>query len=221
MRNLAFLIMAIIVIACDPTVVFTEPQPEGKKNLENFPARYRGTYMEVTDSSIYIVTADRILQRYEEFLAEPEEEILKDGDVELLDNRLVLKGMNQSFPITRRNDSIFGMVVLFDTIFDLNGDERLRKLGNNYLMNIPHEDSLWIVFKLIFDSSGGAYLCDVDDGKEMELFEQLCKVEVLGENGILERYMLSPTKRELKKLLKLETFTDTTEYRRISPGFQW
>ena len=76
MRNLVFLILTMVLFACDPTVVFMEPQPEGKSDLKSFPAKYRGTYMELEDSSIFIITGSIILEKYEEDLAGPIGEIL-------------------------------------------------------------------------------------------------------------------------------------------------
>jgi hypothetical protein len=219
MRKTLLLILATVMSACDPTVVFTEPQPQGRQDLRVFPARFRGTYMERDDSAIYLLTTERILQKYEEYLNEPEEEILKEEDVELSGNNLVIKDMNMAFPVTRRNDSVFGKIVIYDTIFDIQGEGKLRKLGKNYFMNLP-SDSLWVVFKLVFDRSGRVYLCDVDRDRELELFRQHCRVdEETDQEGKPVKYLLSPTAGELKKILKSGSFTDTTEYIRISPEY--
>lgn len=216
MRNLLYLLFIAMLFACNPTVVFREPQPEGKKDLGSFPARYRGTYMEIDDSSVFIITAERIFEKHEEFLADPEEEILEDTDIELIGDTLIIKEMDLRFPVIRRNDSVFGLVVLYDTVFDLKGAGRLRKLGKNYFLNLPN-DSLWMVLKLQFGRSGRAYLCDIDHEKEAEIFEQHCNVEIQPDKkGNPKRYIMAPTSKELRTLLKLETFTDTTEYIRIS-----
>ncbi|MFC2115659.1 hypothetical protein ACFLTU_04250 [Bacteroidota bacterium] len=216
MRKLIFLLLTALLFSCDPVVMFTEPQPEGKKDLASFPARYRGTYMELSDSSIYLVTAERILEKHEEFLSDPESEILEDSEIEIIADTLIIKEMNLKFPVSRRNDSVFGLVVLYDTVFDIKGESRLRKLGKTYFMNIP-SDSLWMVFKLQFDKSGHAFLCGVEDEEEVKIFEQYCKVKIhADEDGNPKKYILAPSVKELRKILKTETFTDTTEYVRIS-----
>ncbi len=220
MKQSIFLLLTAIMFSCDPAVMFREAQPEGKKDLKSFPSRYRGTYMEIEDSSVYIVTAQRILEKHEEFLADPEDEILEDGDIEIIGNNLIIKEMNLSFPVTRRNDSVFGLVVLYDTVFDINGEDRLRKLGKIYFMNLP-SDSLWIVSKLKFDRSGRVYRCDVNDEKEMEIFQQNCNVEIqTDEEGNPKKYIMSPNTKELKTILKMGAFTDTTEYVRISQSLR-
>ncbi|MCK4748661.1 MAG: hypothetical protein KAT15_16525, partial [Bacteroidales bacterium] len=149
-------------------------------------------------------------------LADPEDEILEDEDIEIVGDSLIIKEMNLSFPVTMRNDSVFGLVVLYDTVFDIKGEDRLRKSGKNYFLNFP-SDSLWIVLKLRFDRSGRVYLCDVNDEQELEIFEQYCSVKIqMDEEGSPKKYIMSPSSKELKTILKMKTFTDTTEYVRIS-----
>ncbi len=216
MRNIACLLLLISVYACDPTVVFTEPQPEGKKDLMNFPAGSMGAYLELDDSSVYIIESKKILEKHEEVLANSVEEVIQDDDVELTGDQLVMKDLNYSVPVIRRNDSVFGRIVLYDTVFSIPRGDRLRKLGRNYFLSLQR-DSLWMVLKLTFDNSGRAYLCDIDYENEMDLIGQYCKMEVkTDEEGNPVKYILSPSTKELKKLLKLEAFSDTTEYIRIS-----
>lgn len=216
MKKLGYLIIITILVACDPTVVFMEPQPEGKKDLGSFPSRYRGTYIEIDDSSVYIITAQNIFEKHDESFADPIEKMIEEEDVELFGDSLFIKDMNLKIPVTSRDDSIFGRFVFYDTIFDLSGDNKLRKLGRNYFLNMP-TDSLWMVLKLTFDRSGKAYLCDIDHEKEMNIIGQYCEIETeTDKEGEPKKYILAPDLKELRSLLKLETFTDTTEYLRIS-----
>jgi len=177
--------------------------------------------MELDDSSIFIITANRILEQYKADLADPESEILEEGDIVLNGDTLIIKDMNLKFPVTRKNDSVFGSVMLYDTMFDINSEGRLRKAGRNYLLNLP-SDNEWIVLKLIFAASGKAYHCDIAHEDEIDIFNKYCRVDTeTNEKGNPKKYILSPTSKELKKLLKLETFTDTTEYIRISKEVPW
>jgi hypothetical protein len=215
MKNLLYLLIIPLLISCDPTVVFLEPQPAGKRDLKSFPSRYRAAYLENDDSSIFIVQAERILEKHEEYLADPVQEILEDDELELTGDSLFMKDMNQVFPVLRKNDSVFGHIVLYDTVFDILGEGKLRKQGKNYLLNIPG-DSLWIVLKLNFAASGNAYLCDIDYENEMDLIRKHCHVEtLLNKEGDPKKYILAPTRREFRTLLKLQTFTDTAAYTRI------
>ena len=92
MKYLQFLLLLIAFAACDPKVVFKEPQPEGRKDISKFPSRYHGTYMQLDDSSIYVLTSHRIFQKYEELLADHENELLGDEEVELRNDSLIITG---------------------------------------------------------------------------------------------------------------------------------
>ncbi len=216
MNKTLLIALMLLSMACDPTLVFTEPQPAGKKDLNRFPARFRGTYVESGDSSTFIVTADRILQKYEESLSKSEEEMLRDDQTELTGDRIVIKDLNQSYRVTRRDDSVFGTLIFYDTIFYIRGKDRLRRLGDDYFLNLP-EDSLWVVLKLNFSRSGKACLSDIDLDRELETFRKHCRVEVQSDDqGKPVKYLISPSLKEFRTLLSLGSFTDTTTYFRIS-----
>jgi hypothetical protein len=214
MKKLAFLLL-VLLIACDPTVVFTEPQPPGKKDLSRFPARHRGMYMELGDSSFYQIRKHRILEKHTETLGNPEAEVLEDGDIELIGDSLVLKDLELSYPVTRRNDSVFGNIVFYDTLFDLERGDVLRKMAGHYFLNSPR-DSVWMSLKLRFEKDGNAFLCEINTENEIEIFKEHCDVEVIeNKKEKPNRYIIKSTRKEFRRLLRLTTFTDTTEYRRF------
>jgi len=217
MRNLFGILMLFLLVSCDPNVLFREPQPAGSKDLARFPARIHGTYLETTDdSSVYVVTSAYIFQQYVEELKLPVAEILEEEEVTLEGDTLIIKDIDLAFPVILRNDSVFGTITIYDTIFDLSADYKLRKLQQHFFLNFPR-DSMWMVLKLQFRKGQKAYLFDINEEKEVKIFEQYSTVEVIRNNkGKPESYIMDPDRNELKALLKLETFTDTTEFIRVS-----
>jgi hypothetical protein len=217
MRYLIGTLLSFLLISCDPNVLFREPQPAGSRDLAKFPARVHGTYLEtMDDSSVYVVTSTYIFQKYVEKLNLPVEEILEDEEVALKGDTLILADIVLAFPVIRRNDSVFGTITVYDTIFDLSAEDKLRKLRKDYFLNFPH-DSMWMVLKLQFGKDQKAYLFDINEDKEAKIFEQYCAVEVIrNDKDRPGKYIMNPGRNELKALLKLETFTDSTEFIRIS-----
>ncbi len=216
MKKMLYIVFALTLVACESTVIFLEPQPEGKKDLRSFPARYRGIYMETGDSSIFKIMENRILERHEASIAESVDLVLEEGDVELTDDSILVRDLELSFPAEYRNDSVFARLLVYDTVFDISRGEILRKMGRNYFLNMPG-DSLWRVIKLSFKGSAAVYRCDIDHETEMEIFTRHCNVDIeTDKEGNPRKYYLSPTRKELKKLLRLETFTDTTRYIRVA-----
>ncbi len=217
MKYLPGFLLFFLLVSCDPNVLFREPQPAGSKDITRFPAGLHGTYVEtMDDSSVYVLTSTYIFQKYEEELHLPVAEILGDDEVVLNGDTLILKDMDLVFPVILKNDSIFGTITFYDTIFDLSADHKLRKLQKNYFLNFPH-DSMWTVLKLQFRKGGRAYLLDINVDKEAEIFEEHSEVEITrNDKGKPETFIMNPSRNELKTLLMLETFTDTTEFIRIS-----
>jgi hypothetical protein len=182
MRYMLGILLLNLLISCDPNVLFREPQPDGSKDLAKFPARVHGTYLETMDgSSVYVVTSTYIFQKYVEELDLPIDEILEDEEVALKGDTLILKDIDLAFPVILRNDSIFGTVTVYDTIFDLSADYKLRKLRQHYFLNFPR-DSMWMVLKLQFGKGQKAYLFDINEEKEVKIFEQHSSVEVIRNN---------------------------------------
>ena len=217
MRFLISTLLIFLIISCDPSVVFREPQPAGSTDLKAFPSKVHGTYLEtLDDSSVYVVTSTYIFQKYVEELGRSEEEIMEDIEVELKGDTLFLQEIGMAFPVIRRNDSIFGTITVFDTIFDISDNYKLRKFKKNYFLNFPH-DTLWMVYKLQFGKGHRAYLFDINEDKEAKIFEKHSKVDVIrNTEGKPKKYIMNPSRKEMITLLKLETFTDTTEFIRIS-----
>jgi hypothetical protein len=183
----------------------------GSRDLSHFPRRNMGTYMDFSDSSVYIIQPRVILERHQVMVAENEDSLAKEDGVKLCGDSLLLTDLELWYPVDRRNDSVFGQVVIYDTVFWISQENRLRKMKKDYFLNFRN-DSLWMVLKLNFDRNGGAYLYEVDK-EEMEVFEQVCRVEVeTNSDGKPRKYILSPTKKELRQLMQLRTFTDTSVY---------
>ena len=154
MKQLFITTLLLLLVSCDPNVVFRQPQPAGSKDLTRFPGNVQGTYLETSDdSTVYIITSTYILQEYAEDLKIPLHEILEEEEVSLSGDTLMIEGIDQLFPMTLRNDSIFGNIRIYDTIFDLSTDYKLRRMQGNYFLNFPR-DSLWMVLKIRFGKGG-------------------------------------------------------------------
>jgi hypothetical protein len=198
--------------SCQQNVYFSEPQPAGKSDLKSFPARIRGEYFGMNDTLKYVVLKECILQLYVEEIEQTISEIIEDDELTLEGNSIRIDGFDQDFPVVRRNDSIFGTMELFDTIINLKGSDILRKMSGQYFLN-QVSDSLWIVYKLSLHKSGEAFVCDIDHSVEMDIFSKRCRVDTICVDE-RRKFIISPTKKELKTLLELKTFTDTIEYLR-------
>lgn len=215
MRKLIWLFLIPSLFACEPSVLFRGPQPVGKKDLGEFPPKYRGMYQESEDSSVYIIKDLRILEIYRETVAELLNTVVEDEDIEFRNDSLFISEYT-GFPALTRNDSVFSHIVFYDTVFDISRGDKLRKMGRSYFLNLP-KDTLCLVLRLSFEKPDKAFLCDIDQDREMDLIGRHTSIDtVKNEKGEAGKFILDPTKKELKRLLRLGAFSDTTGYQRIS-----
>lgn len=213
-KSTSFLVLFCLIAAgCSPTVLFNSPQPEGKKNLVQFPARYQGGYESLDDTSYYLVEKFMIRQRNIIDLSVPRTEVDTSQDVILEDNILYVKETGERVPVTFRNDSVFGTLTTYDTSFVISDKGILRKFKGYYFMNFRQDDGLWMVYKLKFSKDGTASLCGISKDDEIEQIKEIMPVdEVKNDKGEEQQYIIKPEKGDFKKLIELGHFRECTQY---------
>jgi hypothetical protein len=65
-KILSMIIILTGLVACEPPVTFTEPQPVSTDNLSEFPRRLKGVYLSLSDSSTLSIS-DNLIQRTYDF----------------------------------------------------------------------------------------------------------------------------------------------------------
>jgi hypothetical protein len=216
-KSTSFLIILFIIAAgCSPTVLFNFPQPEGKKDLVQFPSRYWGEYEGIEDSSIYLIDKHIIRKRNIIDIRVPRTEIDTSKDVTLEGNILYVKESGEKVPVTFRNDSVFGTLTTYDTTFNISGKGILRKFKGCYFLNFKQEEDQWMVYKLKFSKDGSATACGISKDDEIEQIKQIMTVEeIKNEKGENVKYIIKPEKGEFKKLIDQGHFRECTQYRKI------
>ena len=214
MRLIFLFLMLPMLVACTE-VLFQQPQPPGGKNLKNFPAGYLGTYMDMEDSSIYILMSTHILEEYSEDISLHADSITEDSDVALSGDTLIDLEGGLRFPVERRNDSVFASITLYDTVFNLEEDDILRKHKKTWFLNI-RQDTAWAVYRLDHSMKDHIILSIIDTEEELPIIESIIPVDViLDKKGDTLNYLLNPTLKEFKELLRQNVFSSHTDYVRF------
>jgi len=215
-KSILFLILLFLVVAgCSPTVLFNGPQPEGKKDLVQFPSRYWGEYEGIEDSSVYLVEKQMIRKRNIIDIKVPRIEIDTSKDVILEGNSLYVKETKEKIPVTFRNDSVFGTLTTYDTTFIISDKGILRKLKGNYFLNFKQEEDQWMVYKLSFSKVGIATACGISKDKEIDNIKKITTVEeIKNDKGDEVKYIIKPGKGDFKKLIEQGHFVECTQYRK-------
>ena len=209
-------LLLMIVESCSPTVLFNSPQPDGKKNLVQFPSRYLGEYESLDDTSIFLVEKYMIRERNIVDISVPKTEVDTSQDVILEGNVLTIKESGEKVPVTFRNDSIFGTLTTYDTTFIISDKGILRKYKGYYFMNFWQEGDQWMIYKLKFSNDGTASACGISKDDELDQIKEIVPVdEVKNDQGEGQKYIIKPERDDFKELIELGHFRECTQYKKI------
>ncbi|MGD2033817.1 MAG: hypothetical protein PVF73_02100 [Bacteroidales bacterium] len=203
-QSLKILLAALLLIAatCDPKVKFERPQPNGKKDLETIPARFRGKYQDLSDSTTLTIDARSIVKEdlkiarltKQQLWAEIDTVFERDTTVHVVDNMTVdFKFYGDSVQLTTYDA---------DTLFSLFKNHVIRKFRGYHFLNTPLEDNLWKV-QIMKASGDSLTLEDLVSQSEADSLSMLVNMTIIRDTieDKIEEYRLNPTKPELKLIL--------------------
>lgn len=141
----AFIILTNL-IACEPPVIFTEPQPTRTDNLSKFPSRLQGRYLSLDDKSTLLI-GEKSMQRVYDFNYKFHPNQL-DSASELSGNTVINLKTNQKIAVKRIGDSLVAHMHYIDTIFQISQDNVIRRFKGFYFLNTRHAYKSWEVKKI-------------------------------------------------------------------------
>nr|WP_315240350.1 hypothetical protein [uncultured Flavobacterium sp.] len=191
---------------------FENPQPVNDTELDHFPYKFRGLYID-KDSSFLRIEEDRIIAKY--FGKHKMDKIEFDSikqDFKIEGNLVTEKNSDKKMYIHIKGDSIEFTEPYIDTIFRLSYYQKLKRIDGQLVLSI--KDSIF--WKTQFFSLKNKTL----KIKEIYLPDDLKKLDsvtvVKAEKVDSISYLIKPTRSEFKKILKIKKLGFDQEYKRIS-----
>lgn len=216
LNKLVLLIYCLIFAGCKPTILFNAPQPAERRDLIRFPTRYLGEYLEIEDSSFFVVEKYLIREKYLSDISAPRSEIDTSKEFILKDYTVYLPESGQEVPVVIRNDSVFGTYINYDTVFYISDENILRRYKGYFFLNMRNEEKEWAVYRLKFRKDGSTSLCGISDEDEIERLKELTTViEEKNDKDEVTKYIIKPEKEDFKQIIKEGHFRDCTEYRKL------
>lgn len=219
-----FLILVLIVLVfsckkirmrpCPDCFIFyfENPQPENDAEMDHFPARFRGIYMD-KDSTFLRIEEDRIMYKYfwKYKIHKTEFDSIK-GEYKIVGNQLTNKDTNEKSYMNAIGDSIEFNNTSIDTFFRLSYSHKLKRINNQLVLST--KDSIFWRIELMSLNNKILRI------KEIYLPDDLKKLDSItvinGEKLDSMSYLLKPTRPEFKKILKIKKLGIDQEYIRIS-----
>jgi hypothetical protein len=206
MRARIIFFVTLILISCGDLVTFEAPQPEGLSNIKGIPKKFVGQYLSLNDSSKLTITSQKIIKfsitHFSKKIDSVDiKEIKRDTGYVVVDNKV-------TFDIKVKGDSTFQHWSYYDTIFDASRGDILRKYKGHYFLNEQVSAKTWRVTAFTKISNGltlGAVSSKEDINKLRELTDT--KSDSI--------FSFRPKKKELKKFLEENGFSDKDTYIKI------
>jgi hypothetical protein len=195
------------LVSCSPPVTFDEPQPAGVTPIAEFPHALLGMYISLHDSAILTVGEQFVSRAYDFPLKISKKEsdtlYLHKGDT------LIDPGNNRRIHVVLKGDTVYGTLHYCDTLFRVCENGVLKKFKGHYFLSSKSGEG-WFVQKLT---------CS---GDVISLSEIAVKADIQKLKDITHapadsiQYHFNPSKREFKKFLKEDGFSESEEYLRIT-----
>lgn len=199
---------------CDGCVTFyfENPQPVNDSELRRFPPKFKGLYM-TSDSTFLRIDDDRI---YREFffkfrIHRLEMDSLK-AEYDLVDGKLITKDTKDKFDIFKRGDSIELVTKKIDTIFRLSYNHKAKRIDGHLVLS-TRDSVFWKMEVVSLDNN-------ILKIKDIYLRDDLTKLDsvtvIKGKRLDSISYLIKPTRREFKNILKIKHLGTDLEYKKVS-----
>lgn len=213
LKFIATIIILTSLLACnpEPTVIFSEPQPTGTNNLSKFPNRLQGQYLSLADSSVLEIS-DKLIQRIYDFDFKIHPSQL-DSDSRLSGDTIINLTSNTRTFVKRDGDSLVTHFHSIDTLFIMNYDNVVRKFKGYYFLNKRYDKESWEVKKIQL-SKGQLVISIISTKQDIENLMTI--TESTQDSAAL--YKFATTKKQFKKFLKNDGFSDSEKFVRQKKG---
>lgn len=189
------------LLACEPAVTFTTPQPDGVKNLSEFPGRLQGHYASTKDSSTLSIGA-QLIQRVYDFDHKIDTARLGSSARLSGDTLFDLVSGHRTL-LWRAGDSLMAHVHYIDTLFQMTPENVVRKFKGYYFLNQRYGDVGWEVTKVQL-SKGELVISSISAEQDIAKLKEITETSV----DTVPPYKFVATKRQFGKFVRNKGFSD-------------
>jgi hypothetical protein len=223
MKKILFILVVVIgfssckngleVPACNGclTFYFENPQPVKDSELDHFPSKFRGLYMD-KDSLFVRIEEDRILTEsfYKFKIHKSDIDSLK-GKFNVINNQLVDKQTREKMDMRPVGDSLELTNKSIDTIFRFSYNQKAKRINGDLVLS-TRDSIFWNVEFLSVENNTIKF-------RNLYYPEDLKRLDSLtnSKSKIIDSvsYLVKPTRSEFKKILKLRNLGYDNQYKKI------
>ena len=191
---------------------FEKSQPINDSELNSFPSKFKGLY--VGKDSIFIrIEESRILREYYyKFKVDRQKMDSLRSEYDLVDGDLITKDTKDKFKVYKKGDSIEFVKKNIDTLFRLSYNQKLKRINGQLVLNT--RDSVFWKIRIISLEKNILRFKDIYLPEDLKKLDSLTAIK--GKMLDSLSYLIKPTRREFKNILKLKHFGGDREYKIVT-----
>lgn len=217
-KILLILVLIVVLVSCrkaeavpvGPSVFFESPQPINDSELDHFPARFIGLYVDRDSTFLRIKENIAQYEYYYKFKIHKKHLDSLKTDFDLVNGKLIGKKDPITLYISRHGDSLELAEKKVDTIFRFSYYQKAKRIDGNLVLS--SKDSIfWTVQNLNLKN---------DNLKLRTLYyEDIHKMDSITaiKSRLLDStsYLFKPTRKEFARILKIKNLGYLKEFKKV------
>jgi hypothetical protein len=222
MKNLLLILVILIsAFGCGGDIKyvrFESPQPENVNSKKTFQKKIRSTYTNCYNpNEQLIITGKHVVTKQIWKLKAHRNDLDIDSSnvvVDIHNDTQIIEALEkEGLSVLIKDDTIYSSILLIDTLFYISEKNVLRKLKGSYFLNTKIEGSFWKVRRMELKKDS-LFIGTITPSDTLLQFDFISKSEEIQEEDSVRiiEYLIKPSKRQFKKLLKPNSFEKTKCY---------
>lgn len=190
---------------------FEAPQPINDSELDRFPNKFKGLYMN-SDSTFLRINENTVQYEWHYNLMIHKRELDSlIGRYDIVDGKLITKDTNQKYGMIYKGDSIQLEEKNIDTLFRFSYYNKAKRIDGKLVLN--KRDSIFWTVKILTIDNNVLRINNILLSKDLDKLDSITaiKSQKLDSNSFVGK----PTRREFKSLLKLKSFGYEQQFRKV------
>lgn len=212
----SIVLSCLILTGCVDELNFEEPQPVESKNEDHFKSKFTGLYLCIEDSSLLTIDKKTIVREWHFEHYTTNAEIDSSDDLEIKEGKIYSKEISAFLSMETKGDTVILKGDILDTIFSIEEGQVLRIFKGQYFLNQQQADGFWTVSLLSLDKNILTTKHIQVGETDIEKIKDVTTVEeIVNDEGKVVDYSVKPTRKEIKRILRSDIFSESSVYRKI------
>lgn len=191
---------------------FENPQPINDAELNGFPSKFKGLY-KTSDSSFLRIEDDRILREYFfKFRVHRKEMDSLKSEYKLVDGKLITKDTKDKFDIRVVGDSIELSQKNTQALFRLSYNEKIKRIDGKLVLST--RDSVFWETEIVSLENNILRFKSIYQPEDLHKLDSVTAIK--GKMMDSLSYLIKPTRKEFKSILKIKNLGVDREYTKVS-----